>query len=231
MTSAVRILVVDDHPLFREGVVHSLADEPDFEVIADASSGEEAIELVGRLRPDLVLLDVTMPGIGGIAAAARIAVASPTVGIVMLTVSEDEDCLVAALKAGARGYVLKGVSANELRSIVRRVADGEFFVTPSLAAQLLVEFSRPRAPDPLHELSARESEILGLLGRGHTNREIGEQLHLAEKTVKHYMTSILQKLQVRSRTEAALFAERRGVSSLSPHDAESGDRNVGSRRR
>lgn len=208
----LRILVADDHPLFREGVIHSLGADPHFEVIAQASSGEEAVEMAQRLRPDLVLLDITMPRMGGIEAAARIAVNAPDVRIMMLTVSGNQENLMAALKAGAHGYVLKGVSASELRAITRRVAEGEAYVTPALAAELLTEFSRPPVPDSLSDLTARESEVLKLLSQGLTNREIGEHLHLAEKTIKHHMSNILQKLHVRTRTEAALMAVQRGVT-------------------
>lgn len=211
MPDPIRILLADDHPMFRDGVAHSLGSEPDFKVIAQAASGEEAVELAQRLIPDVVLLDITMPGIGGIAAAARIAASLPDMRIVMLTVSEDKDNLVAALKAGAHGYVLKGAAASELRAIVRRVAGGEAFVTPTLAARLLAEFSRPQARDPLSELTAREHDVIELLSLGSSNREIAERLHLAEKTVKHYVTCILQKLHARSRTEAALIAVRHGL--------------------
>jgi two-component system nitrate/nitrite response regulator NarL len=209
MPSKIRILLADDHPLFREGVAHSLEVDPDFEVIAEAGSGEEAVEMVHRLHPDIVLLDVSMDGMGGIAAAKKISAESPVVRIMMLTVSENRENLMAALKAGAHGYVLKGVSANELRAITRRVAGGEAYVTPALAADMLTEFSNPHPIDSFSELTARETTILQLLSQGLTNREIGERTFLAEKTVKHYMTSILQKLHVRSRTEAALIAMQR----------------------
>jgi len=210
MSNTIRILLADDHPLFREGVAHSLSVEPDFEVIAQASSGEEAVELVNKLHPDIVLLDVSMTGMGGIAAAAKISAGSPTVRIMMLTVSENRENLMAALKAGAHGYILKGVSASELRAITRRVASGEAYVTPALAADMLTEFSNPHPIDSFSELTPRETTILDLLSQGLTNKEIGERTFLAEKTVKHYMTSILQKLHVRSRTEAALIAMQRG---------------------
>ena len=212
MSNKIRILLADDHPLFREGVAHSLSVDPDFEVVAQAGSGEEAVELAQELHPDIVLLDVSMTGMGGIAAAGKIAATSPVVRIMMLTVSENRENLMAALKAGAHGYVLKGVSAAELRSITRRVAGGEAYVTPALAADMLTEFSNPHPIDSFSELTARETTILELLSQGLTNREIGEKTFLAEKTVKHYMTSILQKLHVRSRTEAALIAMQRGVS-------------------
>ena len=209
MNDSIRVLIADDHPLFREGVAHSLAAEPDMALVGQAASGEEALSLARDLLPDVLLLDIAMPGKGGLAAAAEIAAACPATKIVMLTVSEHEDDLLAAFKAGARGYVLKGVSASDLANVVRAVAGGEVYVSPSLAAGVLVEMTRGRLPDPLNELTEREREILQLVAQGLTNREIGERLHLAEKTVKHYMTNVLGKLHVRSRVEAALLAARR----------------------
>jgi DNA-binding NarL/FixJ family response regulator len=211
VTEPVRVLIADDHPLFREGVAHSLAAEPDLTVVGQAASGEEALRLARDLLPDVALLDIAMPGSGGLAASSEIAIACPATKVVMLTVSEHEDDLLAAFKAGARGYVLKGVSARELANIIRAVANGEVYVSPSLAAGMLVELTRNRPPDPLNELTEREREILRLVAEGLTNREIGERLHLAEKTVKHYMTNVLGKLHVRSRVEAALLAVRRGT--------------------
>jgi DNA-binding NarL/FixJ family response regulator len=213
----ISILLADDHPLFRQGVAHSLAADTGFAVIAEADSGEQAVELARRLQPDLVLLDINMPGIGGIQAAAQIAAGLPATRIVMLTVAENQDALLSALKAGAHGYVLKGVSALELRGIIRRIAEGEAYVTPQLAAEMLLEFSRPRtATHGISELTPREAEVLDLLSHGMTNREIGDKLHLAEKTIKHHMTNILQKLQVRTRTEAAVLALRQGGPTPPP---------------
>jgi two-component system nitrate/nitrite response regulator NarL len=208
MPEQIRILLADDHPLFREGVAHSLSADSNFAIVAQVSSGEQAVEAAQRLRPDVVLLDINMPGIGGIAAAAQIAQCLPEVRIVMLTMSESEDSLLAALKAGAHGYVLKGISAADFTNVIHRVARGEAYVTPALAAEMLLEFSKPRAPDSFSELTARETSVLELLSQGLTNREIGERLHLAEKTIKHHMTGILQKLRVHTRTEAALAALR-----------------------
>jgi DNA-binding NarL/FixJ family response regulator len=211
MSEPIRVLIADDHPLFREGVAHSLASEPDIVIVGQAATGEEALRLARDVLPDVLLLDVTMPGRGGLTAAAEIATACPATKIIMLTVSEHEDDLLAAFKAGARGYVLKGVSARELANVVRMVAGGEAYVSPALATGILLELSRPRALDPLAELTERERDILQLVAEGLTNREIGERLYLAEKTVKHYVTNILGKLHVRSRVEAALLAARRGV--------------------
>lgn len=209
MSEAIRILVADDHPLFREGVVHSLEAEPDFSVVGQASSGEDALRMARDLLPDVVLLDIGMPGWGGIVAAGKISASCPATRIAMLTVLEDEDKLLASFKVGARAYVLKGVSAHELARVVRSVANGEVYVTPSLAAGILLALSHNHSShDPLEGLTERESEILKLVGRGMTNRAIGEQLHLSEKTIKHYVTNILEKLHVRSRVEAAMLAVR-----------------------
>ncbi|MBB3196170.1 response regulator [Roseateles terrae] len=208
MTEMIEVLVVDDHPMFRQGVVHSLSQEPGFRVVGETASGEEALALAQALLPTVVLLDISMPGWNGIVTAERIAMACPATVIVMLTSSEDKDKLLAALKAGARGYVLKGVSARELAQVLRAAVAGEVYVSPSIAAEMLVSLTQRKAPDPLQELTDRERTILSLIGRGRTNREIGDELHLAEKTIKHYVTNILQKLQVRSRVEAALLASR-----------------------
>ena len=213
MSDPIRILIADDHPLFREGVAQSLASEPGFNVVGQAGSGEEAFSLVGDLLPDVLLLDVTMPGDGGIVTAGKVAAAWPVVRIMMLTVSEDQDTLMAALKAGARGYVLKGVTARDLSNAVRVVAGGDIYISPALAGGILFELTANKQDDdPLTTLTDRERDILGLVAEGLTNREIGDRLHLAEKTVKHYMTNVLQKLHVRSRVEAALLAQKHGLA-------------------
>ncbi len=212
MGDPIRIVVADDHPLFREGVITSLRTAPDIEVVGQAADADEAVLVVREQMPDVALLDVTMPG-HGLEAARKISTACPATRIVMLTVSEDEDNLLAAMKAGASGYVLKGVASAELISIVRAVSGGEVYVAPSLAFALLREMSKPRPADPLAELSARERQVLELVATGLSNQEIGNRLGLAEKTVKHYMTNILTKLQVRSRVEAALLAHRAGLTA------------------
>jgi two-component system, NarL family, nitrate/nitrite response regulator NarL len=214
MNEQIRVLVVDDHPLFRQGVVHSLSADPGMTVVGETASGEEALQLARELLPDVVLLDISMPGWNGLVTAEKITTACPATMIVMLTMSEDKDKLFAAFKAGARAYVLKGVSARELANVVRTAANGEVYVSPSLAAEMLVSLTQGKAPDPLQELTARERDILGLIGAGLTNREIGERIFLSEKTIKHYVTNILQKLQVRSRVEAALLASQHEKSGM-----------------
>ncbi len=217
MAELIRILIADDHPLFRDGVAHSLADELGFEIVGQAGSGEEAFKLAAELRPDVLLLDISMPGQGGIVTAAKIAVAYPSIHIMMLTVLEDEENLLEALKAGANGYVLKGISAEALVLAVRAVAAGEVHITSKLAGSILFELTRDQPSDPLEVLTPRECEVLELVVQGLMNREIAAELSLAEKTIKHYMSSILQKLQVRTRVEAALLAQRRGLGD-SPED-------------
>ena len=209
MHDQIRILIADDHPMFREGVVQSLASEKDFAIIGQASNGKNAIEMAKELLPDVLLLDITMPDQDGITITKKISAAFPVIQIIMLTASENEDDLMKALKAGARGYVLKGISAKELVKVVRTIVAGGTYISPDMANMILFELSQPSQPDPLSELSDREKEILKLVGKGYTNREIGAQIHLSEKTIKHYMTNILQKLHVRSRVEAALLVQKR----------------------
>lgn len=209
MSENIRVIVADDHPLFRAGVAEELGKDAGIEVVGLAASGGEALKLAQDRMPDVVLLDIAMPGSGGISAASSIAMACPSTKIIMLTVSEHEDDLMAAFKAGAKGYVLKGVSGRELASVIRSVVAGEVFVSQALAARLIMEMSGTKPSDPFEQLTPRELEILQLLAEGLSNRAIGERLHLAEKTVKHYMTNVLEKLEVGSRVQAALLAQKR----------------------
>ncbi len=212
MSDKIHVVIVDDHPLFRQGVTQTLASAADIEVVAEGGSADEAVRLVSDLLPDILLLDINIPG-GGLAAAQTVTSRAPVTKIVMLTVSEDEESLVAALHAGARAYVLKGVSGRDLITILRGVAAGEVYITPVLAASLLIEMTgtghrgRPSV-SALDELTEREHQILGLVAEGLSNKEIAQQLFLSEKTVKHHMTNILQKLQVRNRVEAAMLSQR-----------------------
>lgn len=205
----IRIAVADDHPLYREGVARSLADDAAFAVVGQAADADAAVDLVQRLAPDIVLLDISMPAGGGISALRRIMALPAPPKVAMLTVSEDDDDVMQALKAGAVGYILKGVGSRELLSIVRDVARGQSYVSPTLAARILNamrEGAERRSGNPMDDLSKREEDILKLVAEGKSNKEVGRALDLQEKTVKHYMTAILQKLHVRNRVEAAVMA-------------------------
>jgi DNA-binding NarL/FixJ family response regulator len=211
MTEKIRIVVIDDHPLFREGVVNTLRADARFDVIAEGTTALDALQMASEHLPDLLLLDINIPG-GGLNILPRMTADCPVTKVIMLTASEEEDAVLSALKAGARGYILKGVAARELIRTLHAVYDGEAYVTPTLAASLLSEMTgdatATHPANPLDQLTAREREILQLVATGQSNKEIGFELHLSEKTVKHYMTNILQKLQVRNRVEAALLAQR-----------------------
>jgi two-component system, NarL family, nitrate/nitrite response regulator NarL len=213
MSNSIQIVIVDDHPLFRDGVALTLQSQENFEILAQGTTAAEAVQLSYQFLPDLLLLDINIPG-GGLNVIQKIAEACPVTKIVMLTASEAEEDVLAALKAGARGYIVKGVAARELVSILRAICAGEAYVTPSLAASLLSDFTGTNggehSSDPLAELTRREQQILEGVAAGLSNKEIGQKLSLSEKTVKHYVTNILQKLHVRNRVEAALLA--RGVN-------------------
>lgn len=214
MNELIRVLVADDHELFRKGVIHSLNATPDIEVVGEATDGQSAIKQAGELLPDVILLDVTMKPVDGLTALKQLSSELPVCKVIMLTVAEDEDTLLTALKTGAKGYVLKGVVSAELIKIVHQVYAGEVYVTPTMAASLLMEMAQTKNDEEKQvadQLTEREQSILKLVAEGLTNRQIGKELHLAEKTVKHYMTNILQKLQVNNRVQAALMAERQGL--------------------
>ncbi len=208
MTETTHIVVVDDHPMLREGVALTLAAEADFKVVGQGKSADEAIEQADKFLPDIMLLDISMPG-GGINAVSAICQRFPVIKCIMLTVSENEQDVLDAMKAGAKGYVLKGVSGSSLVNIIRRVEQGEAYVTPSLAATLLKEWHQDDADKHgtslFGALTKREKQILEKVATGLSNKEIADKLFLSEKTIKHYMTNILQKLQVRNRVEAALL--------------------------
>lgn len=210
-----RIVIVDDHPIFRAGLARSLSEEPSFEVVGEGGSAKEGISLFKELRPDVMLLDLSMPG-GGHSVLRALVPEWQDAAIIVLTASEDDGDLFEALKEGAKGYVLKGVDAATLVNIVHSVVAGESYVSPSLAARILSEMrSGPVAPvsvepgdvpdDVLSTLTPREEEILGFVADGNSNKEVARHLGLQEKTIKHNMTRILQKLKARNRTEAAMF--------------------------
>jgi two-component system, NarL family, nitrate/nitrite response regulator NarL len=208
MSPSLSIVIADDHPLYRDGLATTLR-TAGFSVVGEAAHGREAVRLVREQQPSLALFDVDMPG-SGLAAAADAHAASPGTAIVMLTVSEDEDDLRAAIASGATGYVLKGVSGRELVDILRRVAAGDRYVSSRLAFTALTQRAEPQ-DDPLLDLTGREREILDLVARGLSNAEIAARMTIAEKTVKHYMTGVLAKLGVHSRVEAALIGYKAGL--------------------
>lgn len=205
----IRILVADDHPIFRDGLVRSLEETGEFRAVAVASSAPEAVKLAEQKRPHIALLDLSMPG-NGLTAVREICAAGTADNIAMLTVSEDDDNVATALKYGAIAYILKGVSAGELRRILKGVNEGEAHVSPALAAKVLTFMSRAdnekSISSPLDDLTKREEEILRLVAKGKSNKEIARDLNLQEKTIKHYMTTIMSKLHARNRVEAAVIA-------------------------
>ncbi|MGQ0825195.1 MAG: response regulator [Actinomycetota bacterium] len=209
----IRVLIADDHALFRRGLELVLRGEDDIEVVGEAADGVEAVARAVELAPDVVLMDVRMPGSSGIEAARRIRSALGNVKIVMLTVSEDEEDLFSAVRAGATAYLLKEVSIEEVAEAVRAVHRGHSLVSPSMASKLLVEFnSLSRRVEDQHggspHLTERELEVLRLIAKGHSNKEIATELVIAENTVKNHVRNILEKLQLRSRMEAAMYAVR-----------------------
>jgi two-component system nitrate/nitrite response regulator NarL len=208
----IRVAIVDDHPILRDGLVYTFNRADGFEVVGQGGTAEEAISIAELALPDLILLDLNMPG-DGVHAARRISESCPAVRIVILTAHDGEEHVAAALRGGASGYVVKGVSSEELVKTVRAVHGGEGYVSPGLAAKLLRMRSwdppSGRTPGEVVDLTSREEEILRLVSAGRSNKEIGETVGLTEKTVKHYMTNILQKLHARNRVEAAVIARRR----------------------
>lgn len=210
MSESIRILVIDDHPLLRDGVCSTLESENKFTVVGQGASYKDAIALANELIPDIIFLDISMPG-GGVNAARDIHIALPSIKLIMLTVSEDEKDVIAALQAGAKGYILKGIGGKELINAVHSISRGETFINANLAANILLNTSNQGTDSPgspLDKLNKRESSILKALERGLTNKQIADELFLSEKTIKHYMTSIMQKLQVKNRVEAALLAQK-----------------------
>jgi two-component system NarL family response regulator len=208
----IRVLVVDDHALFRDGLVRALKAEGDLEVVGESGDGLDAIERASALQPDVILMDVRMPGASGIEATRRIRAAQPAVKIVMLTVSDEEEDLFASIRAGATGYLLKEASSEEIAGAVRAATAGHSVISPPMAARLVNEFNvltgRLEAEHDGRRLTDRELEVLRLIARGMSNKDIGGELVIAENTVRNHVRNILEKLQVRSRVEAAMYAVR-----------------------
>lgn len=214
MNEPLRILLVDDHAIVRKGVRLYLDSQTDIEVVGEASSGEEALQLVADFTPEVVLMDLMMPGMGGIEATRRIKSLSPTTLIVVLTSSQERDHVLPAMSAGASAYVLKDVGPKELVDTIRRAVAGEVVIEPRVAAQLISYLQKPAttaAQALIADLTARENEVLKLIAGGLSNADIAEHLIISEKTVKTHVSNVLWKLQLNDRTQAAVFAWKEGI--------------------
>ncbi len=211
---SIRILIADDHPLFRDGMRGLLDSVADTQVVGEAATGEEVVALAGALQPDVILMDIGMPGINGIEATRRVLQATPHVNVLVVTMFEDDDSVFAAMRAGARGYLLKGANQAETLRAIRAVANGEAIFGPGVAGRLLAFFAGPRPaapPHPFPELTEREREVLGLITQGRTNADIARQLALSLKTVQNHVSNICGKLQVADRAQAILRAREAGL--------------------
>jgi DNA-binding NarL/FixJ family response regulator len=213
MDKFIRVLIADDHPVFRFGLKAMMEAEDDTEVVGEATTGSEAVALAAELKPDVILMDLNMPDLNGLEATRRILKATPDTGILIVTMFDD-DSVFAAMRAGARGYVLKGAEGEETLRAIRAVANGEAIFSPAVAERMMQFMTRPSlsATDtPFPELTAREREVLALVAEGLTNRAIAERLVLSPKTIRNHVSNILGKLQVADRTEAIIRAREAGL--------------------
>jgi DNA-binding NarL/FixJ family response regulator len=209
-----RVLVADDHALFRYGLKAMLANAEGFEVVGEAATGEEVLEKVAQTQPDIILMDIRMPGINGIEATRRVLERTPRVGVVVVTMLEDDDSVFAAMRAGARGYILKGADAEEVLNVVTAVAGGEAHFGSEIAKRLITFFSAPKPAAPSEafpELTAREVEVLDLIAQGRTNAEIAKRLYISQKTVRNHVSHVFLKLQVANRAQAIVRAREAGL--------------------
>jgi len=210
----IRILMADDHAVFREGLRYVLGSEPDMEIVGEAATGKEVVEKAAELGPDVVLMDIQMPGINGIEATRRILGSDPKVGVVVLTMFEDNDSVFSAMQAGAKGYVLKGADPSEILKVVRAVAEGDAYFGAEIARRLTDFFSAPQPAspaEPFPELTAREREVLDLIAQSHNNAKIAKLLYVSPKTVRNHISNIFTKLQIADRTQAILRAREAGL--------------------
>jgi DNA-binding NarL/FixJ family response regulator len=210
----IRVLIADDHAVFRWGLRTLLGSEPDMQVVGEAATGIEVLERAAELQPDVILMDIQMPQVNGIDATRRILEANPDVGVVVLTMFEDDESVFSAMRAGARGYVLKGAHPSEILRMVHSVGDGEAHFGPEIAKRLMDFFSAPKPASPeeaFPELTAREVEILDLIAQGHSNAKIGARLFVSPKTVANHLSHIFTKLQVADRAHAIIRAREAGL--------------------
>jgi DNA-binding NarL/FixJ family response regulator len=215
----LRVLIADDHPLFRDGMRGLLSTQPDIEVAGEATTGEETVKLTGELEPDVVLMDVKMPGLGGIEATRRVLAANPRIRVLVVTMFEDDATVFTAMRAGARGYVLKDDDKDDVLGAIRAVGRGGAVFGPTVAARLADYFAadRPAVPrEAFPTLTDREREMLHLMAKGASNAEIARLLSLSPKTVANYVSNILHKLQVADRKEAAVRAREAGLGQEKP---------------
>ena len=214
MERTIRVLIADDHAVFRWGLRTLLGSEPDMEVVGEAAGGKEVLERAAELRPDVILMDIQMPQLNGIEATRRILEANPHVGVVVLTMFEDDESVFSAMRAGARGYVLKGAPPSEILKVVRAVGDGEAHFGPEIAKRLMDFFSAPKPvslEEAFPELTSREVEILNLIAQGHSNAKIAARLFVSPKTVANHLSHIFTKLQVADRAHAIIRAREAGL--------------------
>jgi DNA-binding NarL/FixJ family response regulator len=207
----IRVFVADDHPVVREGLRTFLESRDGIEVVGEAGEGESAVAAIERLHPDVVLMDLVMPGMGGVAAIRRIRERVPGTRVVVLTSFASDDQVIPAVQAGAAGYLLKDVEPSGLEAAIRLVHEGEALLDPQVAGRVMEEVAHPAPGGDLASLTPRERQVLGLLGRGMSNRELADALVVSEKTVKTHVSNILMKLGVHDRTQAALLAVREGL--------------------
>ncbi|MEE8163332.1 MAG: response regulator transcription factor [Anaerolineae bacterium] len=212
---AIRMLLVDDHALFRKGLISLFSSQKDLEVVGEAEDGQEAVEKTRELMPDIILMDITMPNCDGLEATRLILDEMPYVRIVMLTVSEDEDNLYQAIKSGAVGYLLKDLEPDLLYGLMRSVADGQVAISPAMAGKILAEYTRGRETNGgvtrARRITERETEILQLVAEGLGNKEIAHRLCISESTVRNHLHNILDKLHLQNRVQLAMYASRQGI--------------------
>jgi DNA-binding NarL/FixJ family response regulator len=210
----LRVLIADDHPLFRHGLFALLNASPDFEVAGEATTGEEVIALAAQLQPDVILMDIQMPGVNGIEATRRILHTSPHIRVLVITMFEDDSSVFTAMRAGARGYILKDAQKTDMLEAIRAVGRGEAIFSPAIATRLIDFFAAPRpvaSANIFPELTEREREILNLIAQGQSNTAIAAQLVLSPNTVRNYVSSIFSKLQVADRAQAIIRAREAGL--------------------